>query len=195
MGIRYKLRIYTCISFMQPPVICPLENGTTPPSPQVEAVKNRVFLAVTTPASDLRATVRKMQHRASGTDGWDACCLLQLPDEAFQQLVDLLTRIEAGAPWPAGLTHWRITFIPKTQETSVGPTDVLKVRPISIGPLLYRAYAKLRFAQLGQFLLSSLPDLQVGGLPNLSAEMLVLSLLNETSPTSHPFGVLPPPQV
>jgi len=146
-------------------------------------------------ASDLRATVRKMQHRASGTDGWDACCLLQLPDEAFQQLVDLLTRIEAGAPWPAGLTHWRITFIPKTQETSVGPTDVLKVRPISIGPLLYRAYAKLRFVQLGRFLLSSLPDLQVGGLPNLSAEMLVLSLLNETSPTSHPFGVLPPPQV
>ena len=120
-----------------------------------------------------------MQHRAWGTDGWDVCCLLQLPDEAFQQLVDLLTRIEAGAPWPAGLTHWRITFIPDTQETSVGPTDVLKARHISIGPLLYRAYAKLRFAQLGRFLRSSLPDLQVGGLPNLSAEMLVLSLRNQ----------------
>lgn len=66
---------------------------------------------------------------------------------------------------------------------------MLKVRPISIGSLIYRAYAKLRFAQVGPLLLSSLPDLQLGGLPNLSAETLVLSLLNETNATSHPFGV------
>ena len=61
------------------------------------------------------------------------------------------------------------------------------MRPVSVGPLLYRCWAKLRFRHISWQLVQCLPSLQAGGLPGLGAETLVCALQNETSPSSHPF--------
>ena len=130
-----------------------------------------------------------MKRKAAGPDGWSSDLMLQLPDQAWDQLVSLVQQIEAKGQWPANLHHWKITFIPKTKSSGAVPTEALKVRPVSVGPVLYRCWAKLRFRHIGWQLVQALPSLQAGGLPGLGAETLVCALQNETSPSSHPYAV------
>jgi hypothetical protein len=82
------------------------------------------------------------------------------------------------------LCHWRITFVPKEQSQGSVGTQVLKVRPISVGALLYRAWSKLRFQQQLTHALAP----QLGCQPGVGSETLLLSLTQETTPESHPFG-------
>ena len=67
---------------------------------------------------------------------------------------------------------------------------MFKTRPIVVGSLLYRSWAKLRFAEiakmLGRILLG---PLQAGGLPTHDAETLLLSFTEEFTTSSHPFGI------
>ena len=86
------------------------------------------------------------------------------------------------------MCHWRITFLPKEQSQGSVGTQVLKVRPISVRAVLYRAWNKLRFQQLSQQLTHALAPLQLGCQPGVSFETLSLSLTQETTPDSHPFG-------
>ena len=53
----------------------------------------------------------------------------------------------SGWCWPTPLHHWRLAFIPKASAAASGPCSVFNVRPIAVGPMLYRA-AKLRFRQV-----------------------------------------------
>ena len=55
-------------------------------------------------------------------------------------------------------------------------------------PLLYRAWSKLRFQQLSQQLTHALAPLRLGGQPGVGSEILLLSLTQETTPKSHPYG-------
>ena len=138
-------------------------------------------------ADDLRKSVRQMRHKAAGTDQWCASALLALPDTAWAQLVQILRQVETWGTWPDALTQWRLTFVPKGQNAAQ-VTEATKVRPIAIGSLIFRAYAKRRFHQLGTHLTQCLPPLQVGGLPHLGLDTLVLAMQNETSFQSHPYA-------
>ena len=73
-----------------------------------------------------------MKRKAAGPDGWSSDFMLQLPDQAWDQLVSLVQQIEAKGQWPADLHHWKITFIPKTKSSGAVPTEALKVRPVSV---------------------------------------------------------------
>ena len=97
---------------------------------------------------EFRAVVGTMKRKAAGPDGWSSDLMLQLPDQAWDQLVSLVQQIEAKGQWPADLHHWKITFIPKSKSSGAVPTEALKVRPVSVGPLLYRCWAKLRFRHI-----------------------------------------------
>lgn len=136
----------------------------------------------------LKSCVSSMKHKAAGTDGWTASALLLLPEACWKRLLDILDKVESSGRWPCALTHWRMTFLPKEQTQGSAGTNVLKVRPISIGALLYRAWSKLRFKQLSKDLSSALAPLQLGGLPGIGSESLLLSLTQETTPTTHPYG-------
>lgn len=45
---------------------------------------------------------------------------------------------ETQGPWPQPLLHWKVTFIPKPQP------DQVDVRPIAVGPMIYRLWSSLR---------------------------------------------------
>ena len=141
---------------------------------------------LTVPA--LQTCVSSMKSKAAGTDGWDASALLLLPPECWNRLLDIFHLVESKGYWPQALCHWRITFLPKQQSQGCAGTQVSKVRPISVGALLYRAWSKLRFQQLSQQLTQALAPLQLGGQPGVGSETLLLSLTQETTPESHPFG-------
>lgn len=139
-------------------------------------------------STELRGTIQKMVHKSTGLDGRSAKAILSLPEEAFQQLVSLLERIEAGAGWPPSLCQRKLVFLPKEQTASPKPTDVLKTRPIAAGSLLYRAWGKCRFRQLGPSLVHALPLRQAGGLPGEGAKSLLMSWQNEGDEQLLNFG-------
>ncbi|CAK9039821.1 unnamed protein product, partial [Durusdinium trenchii] len=89
--------------------------------------------------ADLRKAAQKAQKTAAGCDGWSAALLLVLPNQAWLQLVDILTRCETDAVWPDGMLAWRVVYLPK--EVKSGATSTMKVRPIAIGPALYRLWS------------------------------------------------------
>jgi hypothetical protein len=137
---------------------------------------------------ELRAVARAMRHRAAGTDLWSADALLLLPPPAWDRLVQLFAAVEASGAWPNAFYDWRVTFIPKGSGDK--PCHVHDVRPIAVGALLYRIWAKVRFGHAAKAWGSDLlHPLQVGGLPGLDAESLLVALANEAGPDSHPYGV------
>ncbi len=69
------------------------------------------------------------------------------PIEAFASLAAIREAAEhARCPWPSGLTSARVVLIPKA--TSSGATEAIKLRPLTIMPLPYRVWAKLRARSL-----------------------------------------------
>ena len=167
------------------PVFC----GDPGYSPSIEAYMKRYdsFLEPTRPEwalptlteADLRSTVTSMASKAGGLDGWDCRALLRLPQQAWSRLLDVL---ENGAPWPAVLTHWKLVFIPKPNKGSdAGIPSALDTRPIAIGPVIYRAYARLRWKQVSHEFATTLHQLQIGGVGKHDAESLVCAILGEAS--------------
>lgn len=62
----------------------------------------------------------------------------------------MLQRCEQEACWPQGMLHWRVVYIPK--ENGTGPTPTMKVRPISVGPAVYRLWPAVRARHVGAML-------------------------------------------
>lgn len=85
-----------------------------------------------------------MKRKSAGADRWCAQALLLLPNPAWQRLLGVLTLVETSHRWPSSLTHWRICFLPK-QNSGEAPTDATKVRPIAVGPLLFRDLTRKPF--------------------------------------------------
>ena len=135
----------------------------------------------------LRRAVKDMKHKAAGPDNWEARSLLQLPDIAWERLGQLLQSVERTGVWPPGLRAWRLCFIPK--DSSTGITDTLKTRPISIGSIIYRAWARVRFQEATKHLPRDvLGELQCGGLKGHDPETLLLALGEEAPSATHAFG-------
>ena len=129
---------------------------------------------------DLRRTVASMTAKASGLDGWDSEALLCLPSSAWTRLLDLIQCVEQVSKWPSALTHWKLVFLPKPckgAETNL--TSALNTRPIAVGPIIYRAWGKLRWKQLSHVFASALHGLQVGGTAKHDAESLVCAVMGE----------------
>ena len=131
--------------------------------------------------------VKEMKHKAAGPDNWEARSLLQLPDPAWERLGQLLQCVEHTGHWPPGLRAWRLCFIPK--DSSTGFTETLKTRPISVGSIVYRAWARVRFQEAVKHLpRDTLGVMQCGGLKGHDPETLLLAFSEETSPTTHAYG-------
>ena len=135
------------------------------------------------------AAVASMKAKAHGLDQWEAT-MLYLPEEAWRRLAQTLMTIESTGTWPPSLRQWRMCCIPK--EGSYDKiTDILKTRPISIGPIVYRAWAKTRFQQAARALSPDiLAALQFAGLPGHDAETIIMSLDQEATCHTHKYGLL-----
>ena len=136
----------------------------------------------------LQAAVHEMRHKAPGPDDWEPQALQMLPAQLWFRLCQVLDTVEETSAWPQGLRSWRVCFIPNT--SSNGICDTLKTRPIAVGAIIYRAWARVRFKEAAALLPQSvLGTLQVGGLKTHDAETILLTLDQESAPQSHPFGM------
>ena len=80
-----------------------------------------------------------------GMDHWQPSDFALLSDRAYDQLANLFTTIEAGAPWPSMLHHAKAAFLSKDATRT---TDPLEYRVLMILPTVYRKSAKLRLSDL-----------------------------------------------
>ena len=69
-----------------------------------------------------------------------------------------------------------------------GVTEPTKTRPIAVGPLLYRAWAKARFAAIKDQITEVLHPLQVGGLSGQGSRTLLLHL-QSADPSEYGYGI------
>ena len=81
--------------------------------------------------------------KAQGLDAWSPDDFKALPREAFDDLAEVLTQVEAEGRWPQGLTGAIVALLPKKDDH--GP---LAQRPISLLPTVYRLWAAARGAIL-----------------------------------------------
>lgn len=164
-------------------------GGYAPPGPEweVQALS----------AGDLQEAARRGRGKAAGPDGWAAEELLLLPQEAWEALACILGRWEESGLLPEAIVQWRMCFIPKAGgPAAVGhsaagsqnaPTPADKVRPISVGAIVYRMWGSARVRQLGDQLQAMLPQGQAGGVKRSSA-LHVLLELQWTDPETESYG-------
>ena len=123
-------------------------------------------------AADLQAVLRSMLPKATGLDGWEAQALLALTPLMFDRFVFFLQEVERLQQWPDALCAWRVVYIPKKISRNPG-----SYRPIAVGAILYRAWAKLRASQVARKFSSSFAPTQGGGRGVPDAPVLVMDIL------------------
>ena len=84
--------------------------------------------------------------KAQGLDAWSPDDLKALPREAFDDLADVLTQVEAEGKWPEGLSGAIVALLPKKDDHWP-----LAQRPISLLPMVYRLWAAARVAILKEW--------------------------------------------
>ena len=133
-------------------------------------------------ASALRKMATTMLHKAEGPDGISAKALLSLPPGAWTRLSDMLGRFEQVGSWPQALHHWRVCFLPKDTSAKID-----KFRPISVGSIIYRLWAKCQVKRYG-----ALIDPHLGPLQSRSAcdcEVMHLALQAEYPTSEFGYGL------
>ncbi|CAE7676109.1 xynB [Symbiodinium sp. CCMP2592] len=136
---------------------------------------------------DLRTMARKNASKVAGLDGLSPRMVSWLPDEALERLAELLNVIETKGVFPDNLKYWKIAFIPKKRKGRIAKLG--EVRPLAIGPCLYRIWASLRLQALAPALSTCLPH-QSGGCQGPDAETLVASFELEFPQTEWQFAAM-----
>ena len=117
-------------------------------------------------------SLRKISGKASGPDGWEAHLLLLLPEDHLLKLVSLLQEIERCGVWPESQVHWKVAFLPKKD----GQLSAQNYRPISVGPVLYRAWAAARAQEFAGHFSTFFGPSQGGGRGTPDCATLVLQM-------------------
>ena len=84
--------------------------------------------------------------KAQGLDAWSPDDFKALPRDAFDDLAEVFTQVEAEGRWPEGLTGSIVVLFPKKDDH--GP---LAQRPISLLPMVYKLLAAARGAILKEW--------------------------------------------
>jgi len=91
-------------------------------------------------AQALRKTLSKMKSTGScGMDGWRISEIKALPDFFLHRLAEFLNIVEVEGVWPDALSQGAVSLISKGEGA-----DPLKLRPISVMPVVYRLWAATR---------------------------------------------------
>lgn len=131
--------------------------------------------------ADLRRALQRMRGKAGGPDNWTPDLLLELPQQSLIRLSEFLLLCERRGAWPAALTHWAIKFIPK--KKGVGPPSLDEVRPVAVGPVVYRVWSAVRLRDLSSHLSGLFDRHQVKDVYDC-----LVSLNLEYPPEDFPFG-------
>ena len=132
---------------------------------------------------DLLTALRKMRTKATGPDGWETELLLKLHTSHLERLLAFFRLVEQVGKWPASMTHWKVCFLPK-KEGLITPDQY---RPISVGSVLYRAWASVRAGQCALRLSSYFLPTQGGGRQTMDCATLVLHM-NQLQENGFSYG-------
>ena len=130
----------------------------------------------------LRQVTRDMRSKAEGPDNVSAQALDSMPPEGWVRFTQMLNRFEAIQSWPSAVKHWKVTFLPKSSSP-----DVDKFRPLSIGSIVYRIWARCRVQDYGRLVDPHLGKFQAGH--NCDCEVLHLSMESEYPGAEYGFGL------
>ena len=97
---------------------------------------------------DVLKAYKAAANKATGLDGWTARELALAPLRWHDEIAAMLMAVENGAAWPHALQQWRQTHL-HTGKDDGRPSGW---RPISIAPLVYRAWCTVRIRQLRTWL-------------------------------------------
>ena len=112
------------------------------------------------------AALRRFRPRAArGPDGYARDDLLHMPPSRIQELLLLLSDVEAGAPWPEQLV---IGLVSALQKLGGGET-VKGYRPICVFSIIYRCWASIRAKQVLTWLSEFMPTGSLGFMPGREA--------------------------
>ena len=103
----------------------------------------------------------KKKRSATGPDGVSRADLLRLPTNGCQAFVQMYQLIEQTGVWPKQLT----VGIVKSLDKNKGAHSVDGFRPITIYPMLYRAWSSFRAKEALLSLAKKVPKSVRGGLP------------------------------
>ena len=118
----------------------------------------------------LRASLRSMQRKSSGPDGWGASALLQLPSRWWQCAAHLWCCVVEQSRVPEAWVRSRAALLWKPS----GDT-----RPISILPFIWRSGAKLLNQQLSVWTASWRCQIDSGGIADTSIDTALQQLSRE----------------
>ena len=126
-----------------------------------------------TPALWRSSLKRFRSNAARGADGVSSEDLVRLPLWLTVQLLDLLTRIEAGdLNWPPQLLYGIVICIAKVAD----PHEATEFRPVVIFGVCYRAWSSIRARQLLRQLAPYVPDTCFGFIPSCECPQLWMRL-------------------
>ena len=122
---------------------------------------------------DVYHTITSLKpHAAPGPGCWHPTDLKSLPDTAISELVQLYVACEKWQHFPRLFAESVTTNIPKAP----GKAQPADLRPISVYPLLWRVYAKLRAHQATAKIAAQLSVHQYGAIPGASVEDVVTEI-------------------
>ena len=118
-------------------------------------------------ATQIQDTIKSLRRSsAPGPGGWHADDLKSLPPLATQELAALYKECERRQHFPTLFSESVTTNIPK----GPGKARPQDLRPITVFPMLWRVYAKLRARQATAMLSPRLSPHQFGAIPGISVE-------------------------
>ena len=139
-------------------------------------------------AKELRRVAKEGAAKAGGPDGFTPQMIAWLPDEALTRLADLLNLCEREGRFPDDMLHWKIAFLPKKRQGKIASLG--DVRPVAVGPIVYRLWARLRLQAVRDALSTCLLHTQGGGVRGQDAQTLVLSLHLDFPQDVWEYGVM-----
>ena len=137
--------------------------------------------------AQILAGARKLKKKANGPDGLSGAMISLLPQPALIRAAQILNLFERRGTWPRALLEWRIVFLPKQKAGNVARLD--EVRPICIGPTLYRVWASLRLDQMKPWLASFLGTHQAGGVGGPDVTTLLLTMELDKTSEAYPVAL------
>lgn len=149
-----------------------IEHVSTTQWTQIVAFLHRVLAPVQwnfkpwSPCVVKKTIQTKKKRSAVGADGVSREDLLHLPIAGYQAISDMFQSIEANHRWPQQLTVGLVSSLDKGRGTD----SVDGYRPITIYPLLYRAWSSRRAKEALGAIKTILPASIRGGVPSQQAK-------------------------
>ena len=143
-----------------------------------EAVLPRVAPMPYTPIDPAtwKSTIKKKSKRAAtGPDGVSRADLLNIPEQATEDILSIVTQVEQGRHWPQQLTTGFVISLEKVP----GATRTGQFRPITLLPVPYRMWGSIRAKALLRHLSQFAPATCTGNLPGRQASQVWYNILCE----------------